>query len=77
MVRKGTEKDIAAVAAIYDRIHTAEERGETAIGWVRGDLSHGGHRAGGMESRGTVCDGRRDGHSGGCRADQSGVGFRL
>ena len=36
MVRKGTEKDIAAVAAIYDRIHTAEDRGETAIGWVRG-----------------------------------------
>lgn len=36
MVRKGIEKDIAAVAAICDRIHTAEERGETAIGWVRG-----------------------------------------
>lgn len=36
MIRKGTEKDIGAIGAIYDRIHDAEEQGKTAIGWVRG-----------------------------------------
>lgn len=36
LIRKGTEKDIEAVAAIYDRVHTAEEKGEAVIGWERG-----------------------------------------
>lgn len=35
-IRKGTPADIPAVAAIYDRILTEEEKGRTAIGWVRG-----------------------------------------
>lgn len=36
MIRKSTEQDIDAVAAIYAKIHTAEENGETTIGWKRG-----------------------------------------
>ncbi len=36
MIRKGTERDIDAVAAIYAKIHTAEENGEATIGWKRG-----------------------------------------
>ena len=36
MIRKATEADIPAVAAIYDRIHTEEERGLGETGWVRG-----------------------------------------
>lgn len=36
MIRKATEKDIDAVAGIYARIHTAEEKGEAVIGWRRG-----------------------------------------
>lgn len=35
MIRKATEKDIAAVAAIYSEIHTEEEAGRTTIGWIR------------------------------------------
>ena len=35
-VRKANAADIDAVAAIYERIHTAEERGEAAVGWQRG-----------------------------------------
>ncbi len=34
--RKARAGDLDAVAAIYDRIHTREEAGETCIGWVRG-----------------------------------------
>lgn len=33
--RKATEADIPAIAAIYDDIHTGEEKGETTIGWIR------------------------------------------
>lgn len=35
MIRKATEKDIAAVAKIYSDIHTLEEAGLTTIGWIR------------------------------------------
>ncbi len=33
--RKATERDIVAVARIYDHIHDREEKGETTIGWIR------------------------------------------
>ena len=33
--RKAIESDIPAIAAIYDAIHTGEEKGETTIGWIR------------------------------------------
>lgn len=33
--RKATEKDLDAIATIYDHIHTAEEAGKTSIGWIR------------------------------------------
>ena len=33
--RKAVPADLDAIAAIYDRIHTQEEAGETHIGWVR------------------------------------------
>lgn len=36
MFLKATEKDIDAVTRIYDAIHTAEENGDAAIGWIRG-----------------------------------------
>jgi len=36
MFRKATAADIDAIAAIYDRIHTAEENGENVTGWIRG-----------------------------------------
>lgn len=36
MIRKATVSDIDAIVAIYDRIHTAQEQGETVIGWQRG-----------------------------------------
>lgn len=36
MIRKAERKDIVAVAAIYDEIHAAEERGEISVGWKRG-----------------------------------------
>ena len=34
--RKATDADIPAIAAIYEDIHTQEERGEVTIGWIRG-----------------------------------------
>ena len=36
MIRKACKADIPAIAAIYDRLHDAEEAGEAEIGWVRG-----------------------------------------
>lgn len=36
MIRKATAKDIDAIESIYERIHTAQEQGETVIGWQRG-----------------------------------------
>lgn len=36
MIRRATERDLDAVAAIYGHIHAAEEAGEMVIGWVRG-----------------------------------------
>ena len=33
--RKATQADIAAIAEIYDHIHTQEENGEVTIGWIR------------------------------------------
>ena len=36
MIRKATEGDIPAVAAIYDKLHTEEEKGRATIGWIRG-----------------------------------------
>jgi len=35
IIRKATANDEAAVTAIYLKTHTAEERGETTIGWIR------------------------------------------
>ena len=35
MIRKAREEDAEQIAAIYDKIHTGEEKGETTIGWVR------------------------------------------
>ena len=35
-IRKAARADLDAVCCIYDQIHTAEERGEAAIGWQRG-----------------------------------------
>ncbi len=35
-IRKATINDIDSVSAVYERIHTAEERGECTIGWQRG-----------------------------------------
>ena len=36
MIRKATHRDIDAICAIYDAIHTEEEAGHAAIGWLRG-----------------------------------------
>ena len=36
MIRKAKQADLAAVAAIYGELHTAEEQGAAAIGWARG-----------------------------------------
>lgn len=36
MIRKATIRDIPAVAAIYEAIHTEEEAGRTTTGWIRG-----------------------------------------
>lgn len=36
MIRKAAREDIDTIAAIYDRIHTAQEQGQTVIGWQRG-----------------------------------------
>ena len=35
-IRPATPGDIAAVADIYDAIHTTEEQGLSTIGWIRG-----------------------------------------
>ena len=35
-IRRATEADVPAIAAIYDAIHTREEAGLTTIGWKRG-----------------------------------------
>lgn len=35
-IRKATEKDIPAIAGIYEALHDREEAGETTIGWIRG-----------------------------------------
>ena len=35
-IRKAARGDLDAVCRIYNQIHTAEERGEAAIGWQRG-----------------------------------------
>ena len=36
MIRLASEKDIAAISAIYDDIHTEEDAGRLTIGWERG-----------------------------------------
>lgn len=36
VIRKATTRDLPAIEAIYDALHTAEERGEATIGWQRG-----------------------------------------
>ncbi len=36
MIRLATEKDIKAIAEIYEDIHTDEESGKLSIGWQRG-----------------------------------------
>ncbi len=36
MIRTAVEGDLRAVAAIYDRIHDAEETGTLTVGWQRG-----------------------------------------
>ena len=36
IVRKGTQSDIKAVTVLYEKVHTAEEKGETLTGWKRG-----------------------------------------
>lgn len=35
-IRKATEADIPSVAAVYGRIHDAEEAGRLTTGWLRG-----------------------------------------
>ena len=35
-IRKANERDIPAIAGIYDRILAKEEAGQAVIGWVRG-----------------------------------------
>ena len=36
MIRKGTEKDIPQIAAIYEHVHDNEECGKSTVGWIRG-----------------------------------------
>lgn len=36
IIRRAEAADLDAVAAIYDHIHTAEEKGDQTIGWIRG-----------------------------------------
>lgn len=36
IIRKATGEDIAQVEALYNAVHTAEEAGRQAIGWIRG-----------------------------------------
>lgn len=35
IIRNAVSKDIDAVVSIYDKIHTAEEKGKVVIGWKR------------------------------------------
>lgn len=35
MIRKATKNDIERISEIIDNIHTAEEKGELTIGWMR------------------------------------------
>lgn len=35
-IRKAKFSDLAAVSAIYERIHDAEESGSSVVGWIRG-----------------------------------------
>lgn len=35
MFRRATTRDIAAIAKIYDDIHTTEEKGPRQVGWIR------------------------------------------
>lgn len=35
MIRKATDRDIAAIAGIYDRIHEAEAAGRLSTGWLK------------------------------------------
>ena len=35
MIRKATMEDVAAIAAIYEAIHDAEESGAVTTGWIR------------------------------------------
>ena len=35
-IRKAAFRDLDAIAALYERIHDAEEAGRQAIGWIRG-----------------------------------------
>lgn len=35
-IRKATERDLDAVARIYDHIHDREEQGRATTGWIRG-----------------------------------------
>jgi len=36
IIRKATDSDISEIEQIYSDIHTAEEKGEVTIGWIRG-----------------------------------------
>lgn len=36
MIRQAEEKDLQAVAALYEEIHDAEEKGLSTTGWIRG-----------------------------------------
>ncbi len=40
MIRKAEEKDLDAIALIYDKIISAEEAGKVTIGWQRGPHSY-------------------------------------
>ncbi len=35
-IRRARQSDLAAIAALYERTHDAEEQGLTTIGWIRG-----------------------------------------
>ncbi len=35
-VRKAQEPDLDGIEAIYERVHDAEERGLSSVGWIRG-----------------------------------------
>ena len=35
-IRKALASDLDAVAAIYDRVHDAQDSGQLTTGWIRG-----------------------------------------